>query len=304
MKFSTAIVSLLALASAVFAKPGRSPICDTANAKAAFEASPMAPNKQNLAQSNSYTFTSDVTTYTPGQKIVFTMTGPAFDGILMYVSGSADPTKRVGKFEIPDTFQNNAPVCTNSEFPESSITHKQGQAYDGNPKEFTYFAPALDSGDLTLNVIVVVKVAGGGFGWGIWPNAAKIGGSGTPVAQGGAVYGVTPLPEPLGGVDVMTECPKPFTVNLVRKCKVKTGFQTTISKTFTQMITMTETVMHTATVVSETTVTETASCTGGDVLGNQEIPTSMMHEMPTPTPMMEETPMPNNYNYGDSYGGY
>ncbi|KAJ1547604.1 hypothetical protein HK096_002140 [Nowakowskiella sp. JEL0078] len=266
--------TVLAFISHVLARPDRSPNCDITTVKAALLGSPMAPNAQPLT--NSYTFSADQTSYTPGQSITFTINGANnFNGILVYVSPTSDPTKRVGKFQIPSGFQNNADVCTNSEFPDSSITHMKGGNYAGQ-QTIVFEAPAQDEGELNLNVVLVVAISGGGYGWGIFPSAVKLpSGTGSTAVTTGAMYGITPMAVAAMSTEII--CPKAFTATKVRKCKVKSGFQTTISATMTQRITTTTTTTcwWTETKTEKVTAKETITVTScGAVLGDQETPTS------------------------------
>jgi uncharacterized RmlC-like cupin family protein len=128
-------------------------LCDTANAQSQLTASMMS----NAIAGTPYQLTSNSKTYTPGQKITLTLTGAPFKGILVYVADSNNPAKRVGSFVVPADMQNNAAVCTNSETPNSSITHtiNNDMDYPGS-QTFTYTAPsAAGTGNLLVNFIIV-----------------------------------------------------------------------------------------------------------------------------------------------------
>ncbi|KAJ3127059.1 hypothetical protein HK098_006856 [Nowakowskiella sp. JEL0407] len=309
MRLSSVIVAaFFAFVSTVSAKPGRSPICDTETAAAAIKASAMGENKRNLATENAFSLTSSSPSYTPGQQITLTLTGTTgYAGILLYVAPVSDATKRVGKFVIPDGYQNNDGVCQNSDFPDSSITHKLSGAY---PKDgtFTYTAPATDLGNIAFHLIIVTQETGG-FGWGVWNSALELtGGAGAQAAVTNAgeanIPIATPTPEVAGGNQ--SPCEPPKTMSKFKKCTLKNEFRTTIINKVTTVHTIkaTTTVETTVTEVKTKTEKFTPQCTANpsDVLGNQEVPTSMYE---TPMPMME-TPTPmydNNYNnYGDNYG--
>jgi hypothetical protein len=131
-------------------------LCDTANAQSQLQST----MNSTAISGTPYELTADCTTYTPGQRITLTLTGTPFRGILVYVADSSNSTKRVGSFVIPANMQNNAAVCTNSETPNSSITHtRQNTDYPGS-QTFTYTAPSTaGTGDLLVNFIIVT-VAG------------------------------------------------------------------------------------------------------------------------------------------------
>lgn len=120
--------------------------------------------------SNAYQFTVDKPVYDPGDQLQITVNGSAsFNGFLLYTAGSTDETRRVGKYEIPADMQNNAQVCTNSEFPESSITHTADKTFPGF-MNIKYQAPTTSVGDLIFNAIIVQKLENG-YNWGVYPRA-------------------------------------------------------------------------------------------------------------------------------------
>ncbi|KAJ3346736.1 hypothetical protein HDU83_002681 [Entophlyctis luteolus] len=164
------LLLLLPLLARVHALPSNSPVCNVNTAQAALGTSGMTPLTQ--LPPTTYTFTASSQTYTPGMAITLTMTGPSYRGILAYTSTAASATVQVGTWAIPTNMQNNANVCTNSDNPNSSITHTQ---ITGNytTTTFTYTAPTTNVGDLHVNFILV-QVGAAGYAYQITPCAVII----------------------------------------------------------------------------------------------------------------------------------
>lgn len=104
-----------------------------ANASNALKMSPMAPNQDPQLGKN-YTITSSYENYIPGITglnfivyligVKFTINGPSFGGILLYVS-EKNSSSTVGIFDIQSPFQNNDIVCK-TDNKNSSLTHTIG----------------------------------------------------------------------------------------------------------------------------------------------------------------------------------
>ncbi|KAJ3205411.1 hypothetical protein HK099_000830 [Clydaea vesicula] len=216
------ILISLVLLKMMTSKPGAAPLCDTFEAGKKISASPMGENSKPL--NDIFKFLADKTTYKPGEKINFKLSGDAeFVGFLMYVTGSkANTEARVGKFETNEEFQNNEAACSSQKLDDkdSVITHKQGKKYapDSN---FNFIAPSADVGDLTLHAIIMQK-NGDKFGWGVFENAALIksegGNEAEPAPQVNAEENQSPVQGnqgevPIKGVEVVneSEC-KPATI--------------------------------------------------------------------------------------------
>jgi hypothetical protein len=115
-----------------------------------------------VMQSFPYTLTASKDTYLPGETITITLNGAdPFKGILLYAAPASNKQARVGKFQIPPGFQNNAPSCSafTLEAPESVLTHMQmdGEANYVGQQVFSYTAPPSNQGDLMFNIIIVQK---------------------------------------------------------------------------------------------------------------------------------------------------
>jgi hypothetical protein len=111
-------------------------------------------SKMGGAKTFPATLTADKTSYGDTDKIMLTLAASSFTGLLLYATASDAPsTQTVGTFSIPSGFQNNAGVCKNSDFPDSSVTHTSGQSYAS--VTFTYTPNAAKwKGDLRFHVIV------------------------------------------------------------------------------------------------------------------------------------------------------
>ena len=135
----------------------------------------MAPNLQNLKP----LFNFSVLPGSSSTSRSIEINGPeAFNGVLLYVASRSEPTKKVGKFIIPAGMQDNSPICTDSEFPESSVTHTKGQTYQV-PFKIDYELPAsMPQDDLVLHAVIVIKTPEG-YKWGVFEEATvvKMGGN-------------------------------------------------------------------------------------------------------------------------------
>ncbi|KAI9206336.1 reeler domain-containing protein [Polychytrium aggregatum] len=188
MKF-TLIPSVALLVSgltAVMARPDAAPLCDVNGAGAKISASPMGANARDLKAANVYSFAVDKSQYSSGDKIQVKMSGSeSFKGFLLYAQGTADPTKRVGSFNIPSGFQSNMANCPTSVEPNAALTHTTGKLYNAE-QMFDFTAPDASTGDICFNAIVMQKQQDGKFAWGIYTNFACVKASNSAVAQNGA----------------------------------------------------------------------------------------------------------------------
>jgi len=241
MKFAV-VFTLVALATAA---PEGSSICDVSGASDKIASSEMGPNKQDLF--DAYKFTPDTTELTPGKVIEIAVTGKAFDGFLIYATGT-DPNARIGKFSLlAGTGPCTACSAQKLDAPESVLTHTVGSKFNNPTFQYTIPAAGFD-GSISLNAIVLQKHSSGGYAWGVFPNAVTIGTKGATVPPGAAApgaqdanaaslptQGYVPPPPEIDVVDNSEEkCPPAQTVTQtvtvtaapiikIRKCKPKTA---------------------------------------------------------------------------------
>ncbi|KAI9220106.1 hypothetical protein BC828DRAFT_384359 [Blastocladiella britannica] len=149
-----AILALVALSSTVEATPVGAPACVVNEAK--ITAGMGAPQGDR-----NFAVTPSSQTYTPGQKLSFTVSSSTaatktFKGLLLYVQPKSDPKKRVGTFEIPTGFKSNVDKCaaiTVTADKDSVITHAS-PADKTIGSKYTWTAPAADQGDLEVFAVV------------------------------------------------------------------------------------------------------------------------------------------------------
>jgi len=107
------------------------------------------------AGTNGFNFTSDVTSYTPGQKVTFTIGGiQSFTGFLAIVEKDANTP--VGTFDVKTgtTITGNFPTACNNK--ATSITH-DSPAVKAVPYTLTWTAPPSGTGAVTARVAVMIS---------------------------------------------------------------------------------------------------------------------------------------------------
>ncbi|KAJ3070588.1 hypothetical protein HDU98_006371 [Podochytrium sp. JEL0797] len=236
------LVQLAVAFLAVHSAAQMMPICNVLTAADELNTSPLLAQGLSEIPPGTFTMTSNTETYTAGQPITLTMTGPSFQGFLMYANPSTDTNQRVGTFTIPTGMQNNHGPCSTdgltSESPNSSIiSSNTGTAYPGT-QTIVWTAPMQSVGQVHMNVMILMQV-GTGWGYSIIPCIIVIRCAGAISAP------IMVAPPPL-------VCPPPITViqkemvTVTQKVAVtQTVTQTVIQKqvvTVTQQIKVTETV--------------------------------------------------------------
>ena len=135
------------------------------------ETAGMGPTVEPLTEI--YSITCDTDVLSPGAVIPITLAGPAFTGFLLYATTekSESTGSRVGSFEVIDgSMAAEGCAAFTLDSPTSVLTHSA-------PGEFVspvlmYTAP-LDTeiAWISFNAIIVQKLGGGGYNWGILKDA-------------------------------------------------------------------------------------------------------------------------------------